>query len=1064
MKLVKRVLALTLAAVMCVPTGFAAKEVSAQEKYETKGVAIFTDLVPNTDDIKVTEAGKAIETKTNVEFDLDCNVDCDWRVREQNNGVCDIVVDSMGHVMIPSTVAKGTYYVDAVANTDRLINAQDTTVSCKINVGSQPAKSTKVVLDKEIIEAEAQSRGIVTVNDKGIVVDGSVSDVELVSHVFPEYLLEDDVTFSFNSNVKGAEINSRVFLSTNKADDAIIGETLYATVGKEENNNHQFEFKVNKRDKYDFNVVPNVKLTQSANGHYDMQMNQNVLFSVDEYSDILLPTRGTCTGITWDIKYGNGDSVELINSEANVDLCKITVSNNGYDINIVTPNSKSANADKYKEAVKAANGKDALVLTPTMNFTNNSAPLSFPSINISFSDKEASFKNAVMNLSNISYLENIDYVIKKEKLGDEIVDVYYMESDNRKINLVNITDSDVDGIADFDDSRSKGFSGDDARYTIAYSLTDIDPKTFGESTPNYINKELDDQINESNMVKNPTRFVKKGIGYKKLTIECSGAVKSTKTYYLRFVTDAGSISIRHTKYSLHENEYRGSAVVHIRKGERDNITVVRYNSNVDEAINQLSVTDPYIEYTFTPIKGENVASATTAKEHVQINGLNTGKVLVTATSVVDKTEIAEFILYVNDEIMQPETISIDTTEAQSLGMMTSQGEVKGKISDIPLGILAHGSESLGVPAVKWEVNDDKYATITQDGKLTTIKSTGGNTIKVIATSLVNPELKAEYEIKITDVAATEIDTIGELVTDGMPAMVEEGTQKNTGSCKANTTFKLVPKVYLPLNQTSADGEITWTSSNPEVATIDNAGNVVALTEGETRLTITYTPKASSAKSTVYTLTVSGIAVNVTSIVCADTLVLSRVGATETIIYNVMPETATNKAVQFISSNESIVSVTDTGVVTAKAPGTATITIASIINPNVKKVITVTVQGNADSKPGQNTPVTQKPSQTTNNNNANTNNSTVNPTTTTKKTVTIKLAKKTIKKGKKTTVKFTNKAKSAKVTYTLDKKSKKIVSVSKKGVVKGKKKGTAKINVKVKQNGKTYKKTLVIKVK
>ena len=171
---------------MCIPTGFVAKDASAQEIYETKGVVIYTDLVPNSDDIKVTEPGKAIETKTNVQFDLDCNVDCTWRVREQNNGVCNIYVDSMGHVSIPSTVDKGTYYVDAVANTNRLINSQDTTVSCKINVGDKPAKSSKVVLDKEAIESQPNARGIVKVTDKGVVVDGSVRNVELFFNFSPK--------------------------------------------------------------------------------------------------------------------------------------------------------------------------------------------------------------------------------------------------------------------------------------------------------------------------------------------------------------------------------------------------------------------------------------------------------------------------------------------------------------------------------------------------------------------------------------------------------------------------------------------------------------------------------------------------------------------------------------------------------------------------------------------------------------------------------------------------------------------------------------------------------------
>ena len=77
---------------------------------------------------------------------------------------------------------------------------------------------------------------------------------------------------------------------------------------------------------------------------------------------------------------------------------------------------------------------------------------------------------------------------------------------------------------------------------------------------------------------------------------------------------------------------------------------------------------------------------------------------------------------------------------------------------------------------------------------------------------------------------------------------------------------------------------------------------------------------------------------------------------------------------------------------------------------------------------------------------------------------IKLAKKVIKKKKSTKIIVLNKVSGAKVSYKIAKKYKKIVSVSKKGKVRAKKKGTAKIVVTVKQSGKTFKKTLTIKVK
>ena len=134
-------------------------------------------------------------------------------------------------------------------------------------------------------------------------------------------------------------------------------------------------------------------------------------------------------------------------------------------------------------------------------------------------------------------------------------------------------------------------------------------------------------------------------------------------------------------------------------------------------------------------------------------------------------------------------------------------------------------------------------------------------------------------------------------------------------------------------------------------------------------------------------------------------------------------------------------------------------------------MTVTVKGEADLKPNA-TPQPQQPAvrptapapAATNAQSGNNTGVNEQQTKAAQKKPVIKLAKKVIKKKKSTKIIVRNKVSGAKVSYKIAKKYKKIVSVSKKGKVTAKKKGTAKIVVTVKQSGKTFKKTLTIKVK
>ena len=66
------------------------------------------------------------------------------------------------------------------------------------------------------------------------------------------------------------------------------------------------------------------------------------------------------------------------------------------------------------------------------------------------------------------------------------------------------------------------------------------------------------------------------------------------------------------------------------------------------------------------------------------------------------------------------------------------------------------------------------------------------------------------------------------------------------------------------------------------------------------------------------------------------------GETTKVTVKVSPANATNKAVQYSSSDTSVAAVSNTGVVTAKGAGDAVITVISKDNPKAKANVTVTV--------------------------------------------------------------------------------------------------------------------------
>jgi uncharacterized protein YjdB len=118
-------------------------------------------------------------------------------------------------------------------------------------------------------------------------------------------------------------------------------------------------------------------------------------------------------------------------------------------------------------------------------------------------------------------------------------------------------------------------------------------------------------------------------------------------------------------------------------------------------------------------------------------------------------------------------------------------------------------------------------------------------------------------------------------------------------------------------------ELTWKSSDTKVATVDSNGKVTAKAAGTS--IITATAKDGSGKSGICMVTVTEPVIKVSKITLNQTVASIEKGKELTLTATVSPNNATNKQVEWKSSNTNIATVDSNGKVKAKAEGEATIT-------------------------------------------------------------------------------------------------------------------------------------------
>ena len=218
-----------------------------------------------------------------------------------------------------------------------------------------------------------------------------------------------------------------------------------------------------------------------------------------------------------------------------------------------------------------------------------------------------------------------------------------------------------------------------------------------------------------------------------------------------------------------------------------------------------------------------------------------------------------------------------------------------------------------IRTVKWSSSNKKVATVSATGLVTAVA--GG---------------KATITVKSTDGGFKKKCVITVHVTPTSLTL-----NKNTATINTGKTLRL----KATLAPADATESVTWTSSKKTVASVSSSGVVTALKGGTTVITAK-TDNGLTAKCTV---TVNQL---VQSVKLDKTALTLSPNERATLTAKVSPSTAVYQTIEWTSDNTKVAKVTQKGVVTAVAPGEATITaknlagnVSAVCKVHVRKAVT-----------------------------------------------------------------------------------------------------------------------------
>lgn len=267
-----------------------------------------------------------------------------------------------------------------------------------------------------------------------------------------------------------------------------------------------------------------------------------------------------------------------------------------------------------------------------------------------------------------------------------------------------------------------------------------------------------------------------------------------------------------------------------------------------------------------------------------VTAVANGEATITAKSVVDESVEAEVSVTV--------TTSATGVSIDKESVALKKGETAALTATV-------APEDASDKAVVWSSSDETVATVDAQGVVTAVK-TGTATLTASHAS----GLSATCEVTVT--------TPAESIT----------VDKEAIALRKGETAALVATVG---PEDADDKTVTWSSSDEAVATVDAEGVVTAVKSGTATITAADVEGHTASCEVSVTSPAAGVTLDLEEVTVAK-------GQTVTLTATVAPEDADEKAVTWSVADESVATVSQTGVVTGVKSGETTVT-ATDVNGN-----------------------------------------------------------------------------------------------------------------------------------
>lgn len=351
-----------------------------------------------------------------------------------------------------------------------------------------------------------------------------------------------------------------------------------------------------------------------------------------------------------------------------------------------------------------------------------------------------------------------------------------------------------------------------------------------------------------------------------------------------------------------------TCVVYVSKElDKSKVTAVRNDKNINVNWTKVAHASSYVLSRYnksTGIVNDIYEGTDTAFED---KDLTSGKYVYTVKVIVDEND-ADTNLYSNSVSEESEAVIIPepVTGIEVANDYQHMGLFVGGSGKIRYSVLPGNATNTNVT---FKSLNEKVATVDANGVVTGVSE--GNADIVITTE--EGGFEAKCTVRVDGIYARGIERVGDkTVTMGL-----------------NQTRQLQVKIT-PSDTTNKN--VQWTSSNNSVATVDSNGVVTSKNSGSTIITAT----THNELKTEFFIEVE---TSVTNITLNSNEINLNTGGTFKLDATVNPSNASNKNIKWISANESIATVDQSGNVAADVAGT---TYISAVSADGKVVATCTV--------------------------------------------------------------------------------------------------------------------------